>query len=107
MTAAAGVGALLSEEYTASNCLTIIRNREFTASELKKLGFRLTESSTNFVFAEHDGIGGEELYLKLKERGILVRHFNKERIRNFNRITIGTEEQMAALIREIKNILEG
>ena len=51
-------------------------------------------------------VSGEELYLELKKRGILIRHFSKERIRDYNRITIGTPEQMDALIANIKDILE-
>ena len=60
----------------------------------------------NFLFARSDRIGGEELYLKLKERGILVRHFTKPRITDYNRITIGTEAQMDTLLEAVKAILE-
>ena len=74
-------------------------------TELKKRGFTLTDSYANFVFAKHSTMGGEELYLELKKRGVLVRHFSKEIIKDYNRITIGTKEQMAALIRAIDDIL--
>lgn len=106
MTAAAGIGAISDEEYTKKNCETIIENREFTSCELKKLGFEMTDSKTNFIFAQSDRIDGGELYTKLKERGILVRHFDKAAISNYNRITVGTREQMQALIDTVKNILE-
>ena len=106
MTMAAGVGVLADEEYTEKNCLEIINNRDFTACELKKLGFTLTDSYTNFVFAKHEALGGEELYTALREKGILVRHFGKERIKDYNRITIGTREQMEAFIDAVKSILE-
>ena len=106
MTMAAGIGVLEDEEYTRDNCKTIIENRNFTVSELEKLGFTMTDSSANFVFAKSDKISGEELYLKLKEKGVLVRHFTKDRICQYNRITIGTKEQMEALITAIKSILE-
>ncbi len=65
----------------------------------------LTESMTNFFFARHPAIGGEELYLELKKRGILIRHFNTERIKDYNRITIGTPEQMDRLIEAISGIM--
>ena len=61
----------------------------------------------NFVFAKTDKMDGQELYLALKKRGILVRHFTNPRICQFNRITIGTPEQMQALIAAIQEILEG
>lgn len=106
MTMAAGLGVLTDEEYTKANCEKIIKTREFTASELKKLGFSMTDSGANFLFAKHDKISGGELYQKLKDRGILVRHFDKEKICDYNRITIGTQEQMEKLIETIKSILE-
>lgn len=106
MTAAAGIGAISDEEYTQKNCETIIENREYTSCELKKLGFEMTDSKTNFIFAQSDRIDGGELYRKLKERGILVRHFDKAAISNYNRITVGTREQMQTLIDTVKNILE-
>ena len=106
MTMAAGIGALCDEEYTKKNCLEICRNRAFTVSELEKIGFTLTDSSANFIFAKHNCISGENLYKKLKEKGVLVRHFTKPEICDYNRITIGTKEQMNILIDKIKEILE-
>ena len=106
MTASAGIGALKDKEYFTENCKKIIENREWTAKELKKLGFELTNSSTNFVFAKSPDIDGKSLYLKLKERGILVRHFDKERIKEYNRITVGSFSQMQTFIQTVKSILE-
>ena len=106
MTMAAGLGALADAAYTAANCKTIIENRAFAAAELQKLGFTVTDSAANFLFARHAAIGGEELYLKLKEKGVLVRHFKLERIKEYNRITVGTKAQMQALIAAVKEILE-
>lgn len=103
----AGVGVLEDEEYTQKNCKTIIENRNFTIKELEKLGFKLTNSNANFVFAKNDKIDGKELYLKLKEKGVLVRHFDKPEISEYNRITIGTKEEMEILISKIKEIMEG
>ena len=106
MTMAAGVGALLDNEYFENNCKEIIKIREYTKSELKKLEFTVTDSKSNFVFAKSDRIDGKTLYLKLKEKGILVRHFDKEKLSRYNRITIGTKEQMDALFSAVKEIKE-
>jgi histidinol-phosphate aminotransferase len=106
MTMMAGYGALLDNDYYMQNCKTIIENREYTTVELEKLGFVVLDSKSYFVFAKNDKIDGEELYLKLKEKGILVRHFKKEKIKNYNRITIGTREQMDAFLNATKRILE-
>ena len=102
----AGVGALEDAEYFENNCRTIIANREWTVGELKKLGFTTTDSKANFIFAKCEDIDGKELYLKLKERGILVRHFDKAPIKDYNRITIGSMEEMQAYIDTVKTILE-
>ena len=106
MTMAAGHAAILDNDYYMDNCRIICNNREWTKDKLISLGFSLTDSKTNFLFAKSDRISGEELYKKLKARGILVRHFSKERIKEYNRITIGTREQMEALVEAIENILK-
>ena len=106
MTMAAGVGALEDEAYFRINCQNIIDNRAWTTEELKKLGFAVLPSLTNFVFAKSGAIAGKELYLKLKAKGILVRHFDTPRLTDHVRITIGSAEQMAAFIRATKEILE-
>ena len=100
------MGALEDERYTKENCATIIKNREYTTNELKKLGFELPDSSANFIFAKHPRLSGEKVYSELKKRGILIRHFSKPRISDYNRITIGTKEQMETLINALKSILE-
>ena len=106
MTMASGLGILADNDYTLKNCREIIKTREFTVNALSSLGFSLTPSTANFVFAKHDKMSGKEIYLKLKENGILVRHFDKEKIKEYNRITIGTREQMEALVSALKTILE-
>ena len=107
MTEFAGVAALRDNDYYMQNAKTIMENREWTKKALEELGFFVLDSKANFLFAKSDRIGGEELYKKLKARGVLVRHFTKERIDAFNRITIGTLEQMQILIKNIQEILEG
>ena len=86
--------------------LYIDSNREWTVAKLQKLDFEVLASKANFVFAKNDKIDGEKLYLELKNRGILVRHFTKPAICQYNRITIGTLEQMQKLIETITLILE-
>ena len=105
LTAVAGIAALEDNGYYMDNCKIIQQNREWTTAELEKLGFTVLPSTANFIFAKSDRIGGEELYLTLKERGILIRHFTKERICDYNRITIGTAEQMKLFIDAVKEII--
>lgn len=106
LTLVAGQATIDDNNYYLQCCKTIIKNREYTVSELKKLGFYVTDSKANFVFAQCDWIDGETLYKKLKERKILVRHFSDKKICNFNRITIGTLNEMETLIENIKSIKE-
>jgi len=106
MTAAAGIGSIKDDEYFKDNCVKIIKNREYTVAELIKLGFTVTDSKANFVFAKSDKIDGLTLYKKLKEKGVLVRHFDKEEIKDYNRITIGDEAQMQKFVATVKEILE-
>ncbi len=106
LTMAAGVGTLIDDEYCMDNCKTIIENREWTVTKLKELGFTMTESSANFIFAKHNTAHGKDIYVKLKEKGVLVRYFDKEKLSEYNRITIGSKEQMNVLIEKIQEVLE-
>ena len=106
LTAAAGIACLKHDDYNMENCRKIIETRTWSERALKDLGFEMTTSRTNFLFARHPDIPGEELYKRLKDRGILIRHFKGERICDYNRITIGTPEQMEKLVEAVKEILE-
>ena len=106
LTLAAGAATIDSQEYYDSNCKKIIGTRSFVKAELEKLGFFVLPSKANFIFASSENIDGGELYLKLKDKGVLIRHFTTERIKNFNRITIGTPEEMQIFIDKVKEILE-
>lgn len=106
MTMAAGIGAIEDAEYSMNNCRTIAENRAYTMAQLKKLGFSMTDTKSNFIFAKSDRISGEELYLRLKDMGILIRHFSKEKICEYNRITVGTREQMDIFLDAVKKLLE-
>ena len=98
--------AIEDEEYYRANCETIKANRRYLRNALSEMGFRVLPSSTNFLFARHPDIKGIDLYNELKKRKILVRHFDGERIRAYNRIAIGTREQVDKLIEEIAAILK-
>lgn len=105
VTMAAGMGSIKDEPYFIANCKEIISLREETSQALHKMGFTLTPSKANFLFAKHERVGGEEIYLKLKEKGVLVRHFTDERIKEYNRITVGSAEEMQALLTALKEIV--
>ncbi|MBQ6823708.1 MAG: histidinol-phosphate transaminase [Clostridia bacterium] len=101
-----GEATVDAEAYYQEKCREIMRVRGQTAERLKALGFTVLPSDANFLFAKSEKISGETLYSELKKRGILVRHFTKERIKDFNRITIGTEAQMQAFCTAVAAILE-
>ena len=105
LTQVAGFATIKDNDYYLENCEKIVKTREFATEELRKLGFEVLPSKANFIFAKSDKIGGFELYQKLKEKSVLIRHFEKERIKDFNRITIGTMGEMEILIEKIKEIL--
>ena len=107
LTTTLGEATADAEDYYMEKCKEIIRVREYTAEKLKGLGFEVLPSKANFLFAKSNDIDGEKLYKELKARGILVRHFTKERICQFNRITIGTQEQMEQFLLAAEEILKG
>ena len=107
MTQAAGIGALESADEIRKNCAMVRKTRENTAAELKELGFEMTPSSSNFLFARHPKINGGALYQKLKERGVLVRHFDNPRIEDYIRVTIGSDSQMRQFLDTVSAILNG
>ena len=90
--------------YNEKNALVISERRRLTR-ELRAMGFELPDSEANFVFARHPKFSGRELYEKLRERGVLVRHFAKPRIADYCRITVGSEEQNGALLAALKEIV--
>lgn len=99
-----GEATVDEESYYQEKCAEIIATRTWVTQQLRDMGFTVLPSRGNFIFAKTDAMDGETLYRELKKRGILVRHFGAERIKDFNRITIGTMAQMqtfAAVVREI------
>jgi len=106
MTMAAGIGALEDTKYFEDNCRKIRENRAWTTDALRQMDFTVLDSDTNFILARHSTIGGKTLYLRLKEEGILVRHFDTPRLTDYVRITIGSDEQMKTFVNTVKKILE-
>jgi histidinol-phosphate aminotransferase len=94
--------AISDDLYYRSIREKIIETRDYFGIELEKLGWHVLPSKANFIFAEKKGLPGKEIYLNLKEKGILVRHFNIDGIRDFVRITIGTRDDMERLLEEVK-----
>ena len=105
LTMAAGVAALEAQAYYDANSQKIQATRAWTVRELERLGFTVIPSQANFVLAGHSRVDGETIYRELKRRGILVRHFTAVRIANFNRITIGSQEQMELLVRTLGELV--
>ena len=102
----AGAVAVEDEPYFQTCTAAVRNNRAWTVRELEELGFTVLPSSANFIFAKSDKLPGGELYRKMKENGILVRWFDADRIRDYVRITIGSLDQMTALVDEIARLLE-
>ncbi|MBR5438419.1 MAG: histidinol-phosphate transaminase [Clostridia bacterium] len=107
LTQKAGKYAIDENDYYVANCKKIMENREYTRKQLEELGFTVLDSKANFIFAKSDKISGADLYTALKDKGVLVRHFTKERIKDFNRVTIGSMEQMEKFIEAVTQILKG
>jgi len=105
LTQVLGEAALNNNEYFEKKHREIIQVREYTGKRLQEIGFSLTDSKANFLFCKHPDIGGFELYSKLKEKGILIRQWNKPRIADHVRITIGTKDQMDALLAAVEEII--
>ncbi|MDO5136337.1 MAG: histidinol-phosphate transaminase [Eubacteriales bacterium] len=102
----AGVASMGDQPYFGQTCRRIIETREWTKERLKALGFSFQDSKANFIFATHDTCPAKELYAALREKHIYVRYFDKPRIDNYLRITIGTREQMEAFLDFLESYLQ-
>lgn len=94
----AGAAAVKDDAYFKEIVGKIIKTREWFKGQLAQLGFCFTDSKSNFLFATHKDIPAEEIFQALKKENIYVRHWNKPRINNYLRITIGTDGQMEKLV---------
>lgn len=99
-----GIAALSDDEYFTETVGKLVATREWTKEELAKRGFKFTDSKTNFVFASPSKVSAKELFTELKKRNIFVRFWDKDIIRDYLRISIGTDEEMQALMQAIDEI---
>lgn len=99
-----GVASIEDEAYFQETNEKIIKTREWFCRQLDRLGFIYPQSSANFVFASHKTIAAREIFERAKEAGIYVRYFDKPRINNYLRITIGTEEEMQKLVEFLETL---
>ncbi len=97
--------AIDEDAYYKENARRIMEIRAYTTEQLEAQGFEVLPSQANFVFARHREIPGDTIYRELKARGVLVRHFTAEKIKDYNRITIGSKEQMDVLFEKLREIL--
>ncbi len=106
ITIAAATEAVKDREYFEETTAKVIKTREWTKNELTRLGFEFGDSKSNFIFARHPEMSGQDLFDRLKAEKVFVRHFNKpERIADYLRISIGTDQQMQKLISILERIL--
>ena len=99
-----GAASILDDGYFKETVGKIINTRERVKKELRELGFTFPDSRSNFLFVSHKSIPAAELFEALKQEGIYVRYFNKPRINNYLRITIGTDEEMDRLLTFLNNM---
>jgi histidinol-phosphate aminotransferase len=103
---AAGIAAMEDKAYFEKTCTAIINTRENLTKFLKANNFEVIPSDANFVFTKHQTINAEEIGIKLREKNIIVRYFNKPRIDKYLRITIGTEQQNQLLCDALLEIIK-
>ena len=101
----AGIESFKDDEYFVKTNAKIIETREKTEKKLKELGFKVLNSSANFIFISHNKVFAGDLYKNLKDNGVLVRYFAKDRIDNYLRVTIGTDEDMEIFIEKLNKLL--
>lgn len=106
LTVASGLAIIKDKNYFESCVKKVVEVRETVKKELLKLGFKLTDSKANFLFIKNDLLSGETLYKKLREKGILVRHFNADKISDYVRVTVGSQKQMQTFLLAISEIIK-
>lgn len=102
----AGKASILDDEYFKETCRKVIATREYVTAQMREMGFKVLDSSTNFIFATKDGCSMKDMFEYLKTKKVYIRYFSIPRIENYVRITIGTDEEMAIFLRELKGYLQ-
>ncbi len=105
LTLIAGEAAVDDAVYYKGCCEKTAETRDYLTVKLREAGFEVLDSKANFIFAKPCGIAARELYLKLKENGILIRYFEQDRIKEYVRISVGTAAQTEILISKIKKLI--
>jgi histidinol-phosphate aminotransferase len=103
---AAGVASVENEKYFKDTVAKVVATRERTKGELSKLGFVFPDSKTNFIFASHKSVPADDIFNALRANEMYVRHWNKDRIENYMRISIGTDEEMDKVLEFLKDYLK-
>ncbi|WP_294392554.1 histidinol-phosphate transaminase [uncultured Clostridium sp.] len=103
---AGAMESIRDDDYFNETRNKIMKTREETVRKLEELDFKVLKSQANFIFIKHNHAKGQYLYEELKNNGILVRHFNRDRIEDYLRVTIGTDQEMDVLIEKLKYILK-
>lgn len=101
----AALASIQDEEYFRHNCQSVVRSRDSVCAALEEMGFEVLPSGANFVFATHSQHSARELFAQLRAQGIVVRYFDKPRIDNYLRISIGTDEDNGALMAVLNELL--
>lgn len=101
-----GRASVLDDAYFKDTCRKIINTRQRVADELRALGFSLPDSSANFLFVTHDKLSMKEMFEYLKEKKVFIRYFAIPRIDNYVRITVGTDDEMDVLLKEIRGYMD-
>lgn len=103
---AAGIASINDDEYFKSTIKSVIETRQRVTDELKKLGFTVFDSKTNFLFVTHPDYSSKDIFEYLKTKKVFIRYFNLPRIDKYLRITVGTNEEMNAFLSELKNYIK-
>lgn len=106
VTIAAGVASVEDEAYFAETTAKVVATRERVKREFAQLGFVFPDSRTNFIFAAHRTVPAQEIFDALRENQMYVRHWNKPRIENYLRISIGTDEEMDKVLAFLEEYLQ-
>ncbi|MGM0982508.1 MAG: histidinol-phosphate transaminase [Pseudomonadota bacterium] len=104
LASALGIASLADREHFDASREAVITTRERTRDRLETLGFKVLPSQTNFVLVSHPDFDAAQLFVGLRERGVLVRHFNTEVLRDHLRISIGTDDEMDSLIEALESL---